>query len=88
MKFFTEMLYDTEHGVVEFHFEHVGYSAITDYKVAMTTGINTCCHFIMKEKDRKWTIVDASNLPEWVIALEDELSDSIYAHRTRTTTLT
>lgn len=80
MKFFTEMLYDTEHGVLEFHFERVGFPSTTGYKVAVITGKNVTYNFIMQPNGREWKIKDVSKLPGWILVLEEELSDSLKAH--------
>jgi hypothetical protein len=87
MKFFTEMLFDTEHGAVEFHFERFGYPSTTGYKVAVVTGINTAYNFMMQLNEKRWSIVDASKLPGWILALEDELSDSLICHLSRSATV-
>ena len=83
MKFFTEMSFDSEHGVVEFHFERLGFPSTTGYNVAVITGQNITYNFVMQPRDRQWKIADASKLPAWIIALEKELSDSLKAHITK-----
>ena len=84
MKFFTESFYDTQSGVLEFHFERVGYPSTTAYKVAVIIGPNKTYNFTMKENGSKWKIVDASSLPSWIMNFEEELSDSICAHHKKT----
>lgn len=83
MKFFTETFYDTQAGVLEFHFERVGNPSTTAYKVAVIAGPNKTFNFTMKEYDGKWKITDAF-LPGWIMNFEEELSDSICAHHKRT----
>lgn len=84
MKFFTETFYDTQSGILEFHFERVGYPSTTGYKVAVIEGPNRTYNFVMQEKGEGWHIVEASNLPAWIMNFEEELSDSICAHHKRT----
>ncbi|HWI92636.1 MAG TPA: hypothetical protein VNT20_15275 [Flavisolibacter sp.] len=87
MKFFTETFYDTQAGVLEFHFERVGYPTTTGYKVAVIVGPDETYNFVMKESDEKWKIVDMAKLPAWINNFEEELSDSICAHHKRTAAL-
>lgn len=83
MKFFTEMLYDTQHGIEEFHFERIGNPSTIGYHVAVIAGTDPAYDFIMQEREGKWRITDASSLPAWIVAIEDVLSDSICAHLTK-----
>lgn len=87
MKFFTEAFYDTQAGVLEFHFERVGYPTTTGYKVAVIVSPDKTYNFVMAEGEGKWNIVDASKLPAWINSFEEELSDSICAHHKRTAAL-
>lgn len=80
MKFFTETFYDTQAGVLEFHFERVGYPSTTGYKVAVIAGANQTYNLTMQEEDEKWIIVNATLLPGWIRNFEGALSDSICAH--------
>ncbi|MGZ3880824.1 MAG: hypothetical protein ACXVBF_05775 [Flavisolibacter sp.] len=80
MKFFTESLYDSQHGILEFHFERIGFPSTTGYKVAVINGQNKTYNFTMKPNWDRWKIADPSKLPDWIIALEEELSDSLRAH--------
>jgi hypothetical protein len=80
MKFFTEKLFDTEHGFLEFHFERAGFPSTTGYKVAVVTGKSDTYNFTMVPGQGKWNIVNSSKLPNWIIVLEEELSDSLQAH--------
>jgi hypothetical protein len=80
MKFFTEMFYDTRVGVVEFHFERVGYPTTTGYKVAVITGTHKTYNLIMQEVEGQWKITEASRLPVWITDFQTLLSDSILAH--------
>ena len=73
MKFFTETFYDTQAGVLEFHFERVGYPSTTGYKVAVIVGADKTHNFTMQEEGEKWTIINASLLPEWVRNFESVL---------------
>lgn len=84
MKFFTETFYDTQAGVLEFHFERVGYPSTTAYKIAVIAGPNKTYNFVMQESEGKWKIIDALNLPVLIRNFEEELSDSICAHHKRT----
>lgn len=87
MKFFTETFYDTHCGLLEFHFERVGYPSTTAYKVAVIAGPNKTYNFVMQHSEGKWNIVDKSKLPRWIINFEEELSDSVYAHRLQTSVI-
>lgn len=87
MKFFTETFYDTQEGILEFHFERVGHPTTTGYKVAVIVGPDKTYNFIMEEGDGKWNIVDAAKLPDWIRSFEEELSDSICAHHKKTAAL-
>lgn len=87
MKFFIETFYDTQAGVLEFHFERVGYPTTTGYKVAVIVGTDKTYNFIMEEDNEKWKIVDAASLPAWIADFEEELSDSICAHHKKTAAL-
>ena len=80
MKFFTEKLFDTEHGFLEFHFERVGFPSTVGYKVAVVTGKSDTYNFTMVPNQGRWKIADTSKLPNWIIVLEEELSDSLLAH--------
>jgi hypothetical protein len=80
MKFFTEMLFDTEHGFLEFHFERIGFPSTTGYKVAVVNGKSDTYNFVMEPRQGRWKIADASKLPKWIIVLEEQLSDSLQAH--------
>jgi hypothetical protein len=84
MKFFTESFYDTQAGILEFHFERVGYPTTTGYKVAVIISPDKTYNFTMQEEGEKWIIINASLLPEWIRNFETELSDSICAHHKRT----
>jgi hypothetical protein len=84
MKFFTESFYDTQAGILEFHFERVGYPTTTGYKLAVIISPDKTFNFTMQEEGEKWNIVNASLLPEWIRNFEEELSDSICAHHKRT----
>lgn len=85
MKFFTEMFYDTNWGVIEFHFERIGNPATTGYDVAVIRSTNKTYNFTMLELNGKWRMIDTSQLPKWLMEFEDLLSDSIKAHLTKTT---
>ena len=87
MKFFTETFYDTQAGVLEFHFERVGYPTTTGYKVAVIAGPDKTYNFIMEENDGKWKIADMTKLPGWITSFEEQLSDSICAHHKRSAAL-
>ena len=80
MKFFTETLYDTRAGILEFHFERAGYPVTTGYNVAVIAGMDTTYNFFMQEKNGRWKMANSSPLPEWIISLEDVLGDSICSH--------
>ena len=80
MKFFTEMLYDTEHGVLEFHFTRWSNISAKGYHVAVATGVERSHEFIMQEKNSQWQIIDGAQQPQWIIKMENVLSDSINAH--------
>ena len=80
MKFFTEMLYDTEHGVLEFHFTRWSNISAKRYHVAVATGVERSHEFLMQEKDKQWEIIDVAQQPQWIINMENVLSDSINAH--------
>ena len=84
MKFFTETFYDTQCGVLEFHFERVGYPSTIAYKVAVITGPNKTYNFTMQHSNGKWIIVDSTKLPVWILNFEEELSDSVHAHHQKT----
>lgn len=83
MKFFTEMFYDTNLGVIEFHFERVGNPSTTGYHVAVSNGINSTYEFFMQMNEDEWEIMQPWKLPEWIVNYEGLLSDSIKAHLTR-----
>ena len=83
MKFFTEMFYDTRIGILEAHFERVGYPSTTGYNVAVIAGLNRTYNFTMQKKEGSWKITHASKLPSWITDFESLLSDSICAHLTR-----
>lgn len=83
MKFFTETLYDTQLGVLEVHFERVGNPSTTGYKTAIMCGTDATYNFLMQENEEGWRIDDVQGLPDWILQLEAELSDSISAHKTR-----
>jgi hypothetical protein len=83
MKFFTETLYDTKLGVIEFHFERVGSPSTTGYYVAVIGSTSKTYNFTMLELNGKWRMIDTSQLPKWLVEFEDVLSDSIKAHITR-----
>jgi len=87
MKFFTEILYDAEHGVLEFHFERFGFTSATGYKVAVITGKSNTYNFMMQPSVSEWKIKDVSKLPDWIIALEAELSDSLKAHLSKSSSV-
>lgn len=80
MKFFTEILYDTEHGVLEFHFTRWSNASAKGYHVAVATGVESSHEFVMQEIEGKWQIADAAHQPGWIIKIENVLSDSINAH--------
>jgi hypothetical protein len=83
MKFFTEMLYDTGHGVLEFHFTRWSNASAKGYHVAVATGIENSHEFIMQETERTWRIINAAQQPAWIRNIESVLSDSINAHLTK-----
>ena len=85
MKFFTEIFYDTEHGIIEFHFERVGNPSTTGYHIAVSAGTAKPFDFIMKKKEGRWKLANATELPDWIQAMEEVLSDSISAHFLRVT---
>jgi hypothetical protein len=80
MKFFTEKLFDTQHGFLEFHFERVGFPSTTGYRVAVVTVKSDTYNFTMQPNEDRWKIADPSKLPNWIVVLEEELSDSLQAH--------
>ena len=81
------MLYDTQHGVLEFHFERIGFPSTIGYNVAVINGRNTTFNFTMQQKDAQWKIGEPSKLPKWIIELEEQLSDCLQAHITKTSSL-
>lgn len=83
MKFFTEMFYDTNWGMIEFHFERVGNPSTTGYDVAVIRSTSKTYNFTMLELNGKWRMIDTSQLPKWLMEFEDLLSDSIKAHLTK-----
>lgn len=84
MKFFTEMFYDTNLGMIEFHFERIGNPSTTGYEVAVIRSTSKTYNFTMIELNGRWRMIDTSQFPRWLTEFEDLLSDSIKAHLTRT----
>ena len=79
MKNFTCEISTVDYGPCTFRFSRLYTAGAIVYYV--TTGSATGSHtFTMVANDREgWRIIDAPKVPDWILALEKELSDRIVA---------
>ena len=80
MSHFIKIISSEEKGNVEFFFDRIASEKELRYHLTVVTNKKEIFHFTMRKDGSKWKIVEAPKPPEWIIKLQEKLSEALNGH--------